>query len=83
MTMHCLSIRVQQRVASLYDGSELWYSLCRHQCWRVSEIIDNGNNGLLHGDDLDPNAVARSIEALSTERLISMGKNAKNPGKSF
>ena len=43
----------------------------------VSEIIDNGNNGLLHGDDLDPNAVARSIAALSTERLISMGKNAK------
>lgn len=56
----------------------------------VSEIIDNGNNGLLHGDDLDPNAVARSIEALSTERLISMGKNAKkswenhfNAGKNY
>lgn len=43
----------------------------------VSEIIDNGNNGLLHEFDLDLKSVARSIEDLGAERLISMGENAK------
>ena len=43
----------------------------------VSEIIDHGNNGILHGVDQDTDAVARSIENLSTERLNAMSKNAK------
>ena len=43
----------------------------------VSEIIDNGKNGLLHDVDLEPSVVARVIENLSTERLVSMSKNAK------
>ncbi len=44
----------------------------------VSEIIEDGNNGLLHDDDLSVEAVAHLIHALDENCLHSMAENAKN-----
>lgn len=44
----------------------------------VSEIIEDGNNGLLHDDDLSVEAVAHLIQALDEDRLYAMAENAKN-----
>ena len=44
----------------------------------VSEIIEDGNNGLLHDDGLSVETVAHLIEALDEDRLHSMAENAKN-----
>ena len=44
----------------------------------VSEIIEDGKNGLLHDDDLSVDAVAHLIHALDENRLQSMAENAKN-----
>ncbi len=44
----------------------------------VSEIIDHGNNGILHGVDLSVENVAHLIQALDEDRLHAMAENAKN-----
>ena len=44
----------------------------------VSEIIEDGNNGLLHDDGLSVETVAHLIQALDEDRLHSMAENAKN-----
>ena len=44
----------------------------------VSEIIEDGNNGLLHDDDLSVEAVAHLIQALDEDRFHAMAENAKN-----
>ena len=44
----------------------------------VSEIIEDGNNGLLHDDDLSVETVAHLIQALDEDLLHAMAENAKN-----
>ena len=44
----------------------------------VSEIIEGGNNGLLHDDDLSVETVAHLIQALDEDLLHAMAENAKN-----
>ena len=44
----------------------------------VSEIIDNGKNGLLHDVDLSVETVAHLIQALEEDHLHAMAENAKN-----
>ena len=41
----------------------------------VSEIIEDGNNGLLHDDDLSVEAVAHLIQALDEDRFHAMAEN--------
>lgn len=43
----------------------------------VSEIIDNGHNGLLHDVEVSPDLVVRSIERLDEQSLKAMGESAK------